>query len=142
LGTVKEYDNVNPKTATGLKSGNNDGVTFDLKMNTANNQAQTLDVTAASGGVAIYGIGIKGGTQSTAYNYKLHTVTADTGLHAPLQSFTYDSASNTETGNQFYSISQLSVCYKIMSYIQGTVYLDNNQSGAQRLSVRNSNEQK
>jgi hypothetical protein len=134
LGTVKEYDNVNPKNATGLKSGNGDGVTFNLAMHTANNQAQTLDVTSSGGGAVIFGIGIKGGTQSTAYNYKLHTgagfVTGDTGLHAPLQSFTYDSSTNTETGNQFYSISQLSVCYKIMSFIEGTVYLDKNQSGA------------
>jgi hypothetical protein len=134
LGTgIKEYDNVNPKTTNGinLSSGNKDNVTFGLTMNTDSNKNQTLDVKSA--GAAILGIGIKGGTQSTAYNYKRYTtagfVTADNGLHGPLQSFTYDSSNNTETGAQFYSVSQLSVCYKLASYIQGTVYQDVDQSG-------------
>jgi hypothetical protein len=133
LGTgVKEYDNVNPKTTNGtnLSSGNNDNVKFGLTMNTDSNKNQTLEVRST--GAAILGIGIKGGTQSTAYDYK-HTsagfVTSDTGLHGPLQSFTYNASTNTETGSQFYSISQLSVCYTLVSYIQGTVYHDVDQSG-------------
>src|SRR5438477_570960 len=84
-------------------SGHNDNVTFGLTMHTANNQAQTLDLTSA--GAEIVGIGIKGGTQSTAYNYATGTaagyVTADSALHAPLQSFTV--SGGVETGSQFYS---------------------------------------
>lgn len=131
---VSEYDNVNPKTRKNLASGHNDGVSFDLTVNAPNNQSQTLDIVG-HGPVAILGIGIKGGTQSTAYNYKLSTaagyVTSDTGLHAPLQSFdtTTDGTTTTENGTQFYSLSQLSVCYVVLKYIQGTVYQDTNQNG-------------
>ncbi|HKU57876.1 MAG TPA: hypothetical protein VJP41_12750, partial [Gaiellaceae bacterium] len=57
---VHEYDNNNPKTVTGAKSGNNDGVTFDLSLHSPTNTSQTLDVTGH--GAAILGIGIKGGT--------------------------------------------------------------------------------
>jgi hypothetical protein len=135
LGTgIKEYDNVNPKTTNGinLSSGNKDNVLFGLTMNTDSNKNQTLDVKST--GAAILGIGIKGGTQSTAYNYKRYTtagfVTGDNGLHGPLQSFTTDPSTLIETGTQYYSISQLSVCYKVASYIQGTVYRDLDQSGA------------
>ena len=134
LGTaIREYDNVNPKTTNGinLSSGNKDNVMFGLTMNTDSNKNQTLDVRST--GAAILGIGIKGGTQSTAYDYK-HTsagsVTGDAGLHAPLQTFSYDPSTNIETGTQFYGISQLSVCYTLASYIQGTVYHDVDQSGA------------
>jgi len=131
---IKEYDNVNPKTTNGinLSSGNKDNVAFGLTMNTDSNKNQTLDIKST--GAAILGLGIKGGTQSTAYNYKRYTtagfVTGDNGLHGPLQSFTTDPSTLIETGTQFYSISQLSVCYKVASYIQGIVYQDVDQSGA------------
>lgn len=136
LGAVKEYDNGNPKTATGAKSGNNDGVTFDVTVHNPSNTSQSLDVTAH--GAAILGIGIKGGTQSTAYDYLHNTavvpagyVTSDTGLHAPLQnnSYTVD-ANKVESGSSFYSISLLNVCYTVLSYVQGAVYEDVNQNGA------------
>ncbi len=125
LGGVSEYDNVNPKTKTGLASGNNDNVTFGLTMHTQNNQAQTLDVT--SSGAEILGIGIKGGTQSTAYDYRPGHVTADSALHAPLQNFTV--TNGVESGSQFYSISQLTVCYRPLGSASGIVYDDLDQSG-------------
>lgn len=128
---VKEYDNNNPRTVTGAKSGNNDGVTFDLTLRSPSNSTQTLDVTGHH--AAILGIGIKGGTQSTAYDY-LHNTTAgfvlgDTGLHAPLQNNSYTTSGGVETGSSFYSISLLNVCYTALSYIQGSVYEDVNQNG-------------
>jgi hypothetical protein len=131
LGSVREYDNVNPKTKVGLASGNNDGVSFDLSVS-GSNSAQRLAVLG-HGPVAILGIGIKGGTHTTAYDYKNSAlipkgyVTSDTNLHAPLQTFTV--SNGTETGTQWYSISQLTVCYTILSYIQGHVYQDSNQDG-------------
>jgi hypothetical protein len=138
---VREYDNNNPKTtAFSANSGNGDGVTFDLNLHNPSNTSQTLDVTGH--GAAIVGIGIKGGTQTAAYDY-FHGypgvfVTGDTGLHAPLQnnSYTTTNVGGTvvETGNSgaagpFYSISLLNVCYVPVPYIQGTVYHDNNQNG-------------
>ena len=132
---IHEYDNNNPKTVTGAKSGNGDGVTFDLALHSPSNTSQTLDVTGH--GAAILGIGIKGGTQSTAYDY-LHPgpvsypggyVAGDTGLHAPLQNNSFSLLNGVETGSSFYSISLLNVCYAALSYIQGTVYQDNNQNG-------------
>jgi hypothetical protein len=137
---VREYDNNNPKTVNGATSGNGDGVTFDLNLHNPSNTSQTLDVTGH--GAAILGIGIKGGTQSTAYDY-FHGypggfVTRDTGLHAPLQNNSYTTtnvgANVVETGNSgaagpFYSISLLNVCYVPLPYIQGTVYHDTNQNG-------------
>lgn len=130
---VHEYDNNNPKTVTGAKSGNNDGVTFDLSLHSPTNTSQTLDVTGH--GAAILGIGIKGGTQTTAYDYFHSTVAgpfvkSDTALHAPLQNNSYTvSDGNVESGSSFYSISLLNVCYASLSYIQGTVYQDVNQNG-------------
>jgi hypothetical protein len=129
---VHEYDNNNPKSGSNLKSGNGDGVTFDLSVHIPSNTTQTLDVTGH--GAAILGIGIKGGTQTTAYDY-LHNaiggwVTGDTGLHAPLQNNSYTTVGGVETGSSFYSISLLNVCYTALSYIQGTVYEDLNQDGA------------
>lgn len=129
---IHEYDNNNPKSVTGAKSGNNDGVTFDLSVHNPSNTSQTLDVTGH--GAAILGIGIKGGTQTTAYDY-LHSaagpyVAGDTGLHAPLQNNSYTTSNGVETGTSFYSISLLNVCYAALSYIQGTVYQDVNQNGA------------
>lgn len=142
LGAVSEYDNVNPKTKSGLSSGNRDGVTFDLSLNTDQNKNQTLDVRGH--GAAILGIGIKGGTQSTAYDYALYakagtnsdtfagSVAADTGLHSPLQSFTTTATTGgtSESGSQFYTVSQLTVCYTVLSSVAGTVYQDTNQNGA------------
>jgi hypothetical protein len=126
---VHEYDNSNPKTGT-AKSGNNDGVTFNLTLHSPSNTSQTLDVQG--NGAAILGIGIKGGSQTTAYNYQPTAkgfVMGDTGLHAPLQNNSYTTSNGIETGNSFYSISLLNVCYAAMSYIQGTVYQDTNQNG-------------
>jgi hypothetical protein len=126
LGNISEYDNVNPKTKSNLVSGNNDNVTFGLTMHAPTNQTQTLDVT--SSGAEILGIGIKGGTQSTAYDYRPGHVSGDTGLHAPLQSFSV--SGGVETGTQFYSISQLTVCYRPLGSVSGIVYDDLDQSGS------------
>ncbi len=145
LGSYSEYDNVNPKTATNLASGNHDGATFTLNLS-GSSKSQTLDVSAS--GAEILGIGIKGGTQSTAYNYvsgpyvtssppytalpgpNPTSVAGDTGLHAPAQNFTIANALGgiVETPTQYYSISQLTVCYTQGS-VSGTVYQDSNFSG-------------
>lgn len=128
---VMDYKNNNPRTVTGAKSGNGDGVTFDLTMNSPSSTTQTLDVVGHH--AAILGIGIKGGTESTAYDYVHKTaagfVLGDTGLHAPLQNNSYTTTNGVETGSSFYSISLLNVCYTALSYIQGTVYEDLNQDG-------------
>ena len=129
---VKEYDNNNPKTVTGAKSGNNDNVTFDLNLHSPTNSDQTLDVKGH--GAAIVGIGVKGGTQSTAYNYVPGgSVTGDTALHAPLSNNSYTTSGGVETSNsqtpQFYQVSLLNICYETLSYIQGTIYQDANQNG-------------
>jgi len=145
--TYSEYDNVNPKNASNLPSGNNDGATFSLSLS-GDSKHQTLAVTAT--GAEILGIGIKGGTQSTAYDY-VHgpyvtgdypftlssgsnptSVTADTGLHAPAQNFSTMFSSgigNVESPSQYYSISQLNVCYAQGS-VGGTVYEDLNSNGS------------
>jgi hypothetical protein len=136
---AREYDNNNPKvgTSSGVKSGNNDGVTFDLTLHSPSNTSQTLDVTGH--GAAILGIGVKGGTQTTAYNYFNNPiipagfVTSDTALHAPLVNNTYTVANGFETSvgtPQFYGISLLNVCYTALTYIEGTVYQDTNQNSA------------
>jgi len=136
---VREYDNNNPRvgTSSGVKSGNNDGVTFDITLNSPSNTSQTLAVTGH--GAAILGIGIKGGTQTTAYNYfnNKPTIPAgfvpdDTLLHAPLSNNTYTVSGGIETPNgtpSFYGISLVNICYTALSYIQGTVYQDVNQNG-------------
>ena len=134
---AREYDNNNPRvgTSSGVKSGNNDGVTFDITLNSPSNTSQTLAVTGH--GAAILGIGIKGGTQTTAYDYLTNIragfVTGDTLLHAPLANNTYTVANGIETATgtpQFYGISLLNICYTTLSYIQGTVYQDINQNSA------------
>lgn len=137
-GTYSEYDNVNPKTMRSfVGSGNNDGAMFKLTMNTTDKKNETLDVTST--GAAIVAIGIKGGTQSTAYDYvngpyvtgtNNGSVTGDTGLHAPAQTWTTTTVGGytAEVGSQYYSISQLTVCYRQGS-VGGTVYRDVNVNG-------------
>jgi hypothetical protein len=146
FGAVNEYDNVNPKSTTNfVASGNKDGASFKLTLHTDSNKNQTLDVNST--GAVILGIGIKGGTHTTAYNYVTGpyvtgspgtyttttgptSVTGDTALHSPLQSFTNVqtlNGSNVEAGAQFYTISQLTVCYLPFGSVSGKVYRDNSQ---------------
>ncbi len=66
LPNLHEYDNVNPGNATGLSSGNGDGVTFSTTV-TGSSKAQVMQVSATK--AAIAGIGIKGGSESAAYDY-------------------------------------------------------------------------
>ena len=133
LGSVSDYANVNPKTKAGIPSGLKDGVTFDLTLG-SNAQGQTLNVVAH--GAAILGILIKGGNDNTAYNYKAFyqggSVASDTALHAPAKSWssTTTGTTTTESGSSFYTISQLDVCYTVVSYIEGNVYQDLNQNSA------------
>lgn len=105
------------------------------------NKNQTLDI--ASTGAQILGIGIKGGTHSTAYDYRSGTaynpgdapgtptggpiapLSGDSALHAPLQSFTVAPGTNIEQGSQFYTVSQLTVCYRPVGSVSGTIYQDN-----------------
>ena len=142
-GNYSEYDNVNPKTASNLASGNKDGATFALSVS-GSSKNQTLAVNAT--GAEILGIGIKGGTQSTAYDYVngpyvtgsypytpssgSGSVTSDSALHAPAQSFSskVTGIETVEQPTQYYTISQLTVCYKQGS-VSGTVYQDTNVDG-------------
>ena len=45
---IHEYDNSNPKTATGAKSGNGDGVTFDLTVHSPSSTSQRSLPTASA----------------------------------------------------------------------------------------------
>jgi len=66
LPSLHEYDNVNPGTATGLSSGNGDGVKFNLT-ESGPNQKQVLLLSSTN--AAIAGMGIKGGSESAVYDY-------------------------------------------------------------------------
>jgi hypothetical protein len=125
---VYEYDNSNPKTQTNLPSLNGDGVAFDITMSTGKDKDKYFSFVAH--GAAIIGVGVNGGTQTTAYDYRTTTngyVTQDgavtgqslssTGLHAP------------QGPNQLYSVSHLTFCYKVGT-VTGRVYQDLNYDGA------------
>ena len=130
MGTVYEYDNPNPQTAKGLTSGSQRRRNLlDLSLGGTNKQ-QTLGVTAH--GAAILALGIKGGNDTTAYDYRgldypadggAGWVTADTGLHAPASKFTV--TGNTETNiTQYYGVSLLNVCYRPLVTVSGTAFKD------------------
>ena len=57
LPNLHEYDNVNPGTATGLPSGNGDGVTFSLTL-AGSSKSQVLQISSTK--AAIAGIGDQG----------------------------------------------------------------------------------
>ena len=132
LNSVSEYDNVNPKTTNNpVSSGNGDGITFSLTLH-GNNKMQEFDLS--SNGAVILGIGIKGGTQSTAYDYRTGVaagfLSSDTNLHAPAQTWTGSGTfGNPEVPTQLYSLSQLTICYRTGVSATGSVFQDSNHNG-------------
>ena len=128
FSSLKEYDNPNP-TATGgyVASGNNDAAKFQLAQS-GPTKAQTLEIDAQN--AAILGIAIKGGNDNTAYDYTglqygpgigQGWTPADGNLHSPASKFTI--SGTTETGSQFYTVSQLTVCYLPLATISGQAYV-------------------
>jgi hypothetical protein len=133
LPSLKEYDNVNPGTATGLSSGNGDAVTFNLALG-GSNKSQVLQLGSTN--AAIAGIGINGGTDSTVYDYTglnwgpgvtQKWVAGDGNLHAPASKFSVKNG--VESPSQWYGISHLTVCYRVLAPISGKVFNDANGSG-------------
>ena len=133
LPNLHEYDNVNPGNATGLSSGNGDGVTFSTTV-TGSSKAQVMQVSATK--AAIAGIGIKGGSESAAYDYTglsispgvtTGWVAGDGNLHATASKYTV--SGGVENPSQWYSISQTTVCYRVLAPISGAVFTDANGSG-------------
>jgi hypothetical protein len=133
LPNLREYDNVNPATATGLPSGNGDGVTFSLALS-GSSKAQLLQLSSTK--AAIAGIGVKGGTESAVYDYTglnftpgvtQGWVAGDGSLHAPAAKFTV--SGGIETPSQWYGISQMTVCYRVLAPISGAVFNDANGTG-------------
>jgi hypothetical protein len=134
LPSLHEYDNVNPGTATGLPSGRGDGVTFNLTLG-GSNQKQVMQLSSTN--AAIAGIGIKGGSESAVYDYTGREfapgvtpkwVTGDGTLHAPASKYTV--SGGVENPSQWYGISQLTVCYRVLAPISGTVFVDANGTGS------------
>jgi hypothetical protein len=134
-GDVKEYDNVNPlSTANFVPSGNPDTATFKLTLS-GTNQAQLLQVESTN--AAIFAMGIKGGNDTAAYDYlgsdysspttgpAQKWVTTDGTLHAPASKL-----SRSGDPTQWYGISLLNVCYRLVAPITGRVFNDANGSGS------------
>ena len=106
---------------------------FDLKLG-GTNQAQTLNVTGH--GAAILAIGIKGGNDTTAYDYYgkdfpadggTGWVSGDTNLHAPASKFQVNTNTTppTETNiTQYYGVSLLNVCYRSLATVSGEAFKD------------------
>ena len=110
---------VNPSNATFTDSDS--GAQFALTVS-ANNQ--TLSFQLVGGGAfTVRDLVIKGGTKSSHYDYDGNGhafVTGDSNLHAPPK------------GQQFYSISHISLCYdEAVADIGGKVWNDKDEQGDQ-----------
>jgi hypothetical protein len=137
---LQEYDVANPTSASGyLASGNSDNAKFQL-IQTGAPKSQVLEIDAQN--AAILGVGIKGGNDTTAYDYTgaqygsgiaQGWTPADGNLHSPASKFTI--SGTTETGTQFYTVSQLTVCYLPLSTLTGQAYVQTG-SGNTALSGR------
>ena len=122
LPSLKTYLNVNPTTGTSSA----DGTSFGLTMSNPSG-GQRLAITS-SPAVAIAGVALNGGTDNAAYDYTgldfphgatTSWVSADGNLHAP-----------AKNPNQTYTISHLTICYRLLATISGTVFTDANGSGS------------
>jgi hypothetical protein len=131
----------NPKTGTYSTTVGSTTVQFKLTMNPpdqgstvspayANDKYVNFSVLTA--GTKVIDVGIKGGTDTTRYNYSGQPLgyapvadPADKYLHAPAQSV---DANNNPT--QLYSVSNLTFCFDLGGAVTGNVYLDANQNGA------------
>ena len=134
LPNLHEYDNVNPGNATGLPSGNGDGVTFSTSVS-GSSKSQVMQVSSTK--AAIAGIGVKGGAESAVYDYTGLSYTPgvatgwvpmDGNLHAPASKYTV--SGGVENPSQWYSISQTTVCYRVLAAISGAVFTDANGTGS------------
>jgi hypothetical protein len=109
------------------------GATFTVSVNTKTNVVTSFGST----GAAIVDVGIKGGVNTTHYNYSGFiaqpstyagpfpgTVVTDTSLHPPV--------SGTDKNNNptFYTVSHMSFCYTTGSTASGMVFTDVNHNGA------------
>jgi hypothetical protein len=135
LPALSEYDNPNPQNGTNLPSYNGDGVTFSLSLS-GNNKQQRLHISS-SPAVAIAGLGINGGTDSTVYDYTgldyapgvaQKWVASDGNLHAPAAKYSVNGV--VENPSQWYGISHLTVCYRLLAPISGVVFEDANGTGS------------
>ncbi|HKD94309.1 MAG TPA: SdrD B-like domain-containing protein [Gaiellaceae bacterium] len=120
----------NPKNTTSATDPTT-GAKFNLTVNTSTNQVTSITST----GAAIVDIGIKGGVNTTHYNYNgavaqptgaafpfPGTVTGDTALHPPV--------SGTKNGQlTYYTVSHMSFCYTTGATASGTVFKDNDHDG-------------
>jgi hypothetical protein len=124
---AREYDNPNPTSSTGyVASGSGDGAQFQSIVS-GSNKSQVLEVDARS--AAILGIAVNGGNDTTAYDYTglqfgvgvpQGWTPADGNLHAPASKFTV--SGTTETVQQSYGVSHLTVCYLPLATISGRAY--------------------
>jgi len=134
-----QYRIDNPKTGTYTTVVNGSSVSFKLLLNPASAQslpAYSKDkyVSFSATGAKIVDVGIKGGTNTTRYNYAGqpggyvtgHDVLSgdplDGNLHAPAQSV----GANGDP-IQLYSVSNLTFCFNLGS-VSGSIYQDQNQN--------------
>ncbi len=140
-----QYRIANPKTKTYTTRVDGVEVTFTLTLNPPNPPpgsgslpayASDKYVSFTSTNAGIVDVGIKGGADTSRYNYagapvpgvtnpSYGSVASDGYLHAPAQSV--DASGNP---TQLYSVSNLTFCFEVMGSVSGTVYGDSNQNGA------------
>ena len=122
LPNLKTYLNVNPTTGTSSA----DGTSFGLTM-TNPSGGQRLAITS-SPAVAIAAVALNGGADNAAYDYtgldfpsgvSTGWVSGDGNLHAP-----------AKNQNQTYTISHLTICYRLLATISGKVFNDADGSGS------------
>ena len=131
--TFHEFYVNNPKnttTATDPATGASFTFTVDSRTNALTRFSST--------GAAIVDVGIKGGTQTTRYNYDgtvpqpstypgpfPGTVTNDTSLHPPI------SGTDKQGNPLYYTISHTGFCYSPIAAISGTAFTDSDGDGSQ-----------
>jgi hypothetical protein len=121
----------NPKNPTNKVKDPSTGVTFTVTVDTKTNVVTSVTTSPAT---AIVDIGIKGGVNTTHYNYSGFipqpagyvgpypgTVTGDANLHPPVN------------GTGYYTVSHMSFCYVVAplgATASGTVFTDVNHNGS------------
>jgi hypothetical protein len=122
----------NPKNTTSATDPAT-GATFSVTVNTKTNMLTSFGST----GAAIVDVGIKGGVNTTHYNYSGFipqpatytgpfpgTVTMDTSLHPPI------SGTDKQGNTTYYTVSHTSFCYTTGSTASGLVFTDVNHNGS------------
>ena len=122
LPNLKTYLNVSPTTGTSSAVGTSFGLTMSNPSG-----GQRLAITS-SPAVAIAAVALNGGTDNAAYDYtgldflpgvSTGWVSGDGNLHAP-----------AKNQNQTYTISHLTICYRLLATISGKVFNDADGSGS------------